>query len=1056
MNITLDAAKLDWMTNGNGLWAATLDDLDGNSVTFEEGYTNTVSGKLVKVTNASRPVGTITYITNDAGVSASQALYSIGEASDQQEAVSGTLTQKVLSVDLSTLTWTEDDGTYSAEVDNIKPDTTNVMCSTGQEVSVSGTTISLVSDSSPTGTLFYEAGTPVVMETTPQTLTLGEGINNLAQTDGGRTALFSLTYDGTEFTLPLDSTHKYAFSDNGTKSIITDASEQAVTGGQDMLVDVTRMFNGVSADIAAITSWADMAAVMPAYLSNVAYNEGEVVGQSGGVTTAKWNQLVQNGNFADGTEGWRFTNVTTSIVNNVLSVSYNDLTTGMNRNVNQYMVLVVGHKYCLKYSYFTNYAPLGMYSVYCGEVSGFRRYANVDDTNTWITNTLFGTVNKPSVVLYFVLLNNTHEVTVESKLKDVMLFDLTEIYGAGHEPSTVEEFEADCAKWGKDLSQYQAYDAGTPMGGSATFSALHGVGTAKDTQDVVTGEKTVKMGSVDLGMLTWGIISGTSTWGALQPSDMKLPETNEIAANIISDNYIGVASNTVSSETIINSIGVRYNGAFRCYNGSTTVPPSGMLYYELAEPTTFTETPQLLTVVNGLNNVHEQNMSITGTPLTMTYTGTDQTIATKAARVYLKDVDGTVERVTGVTSINVRGGRDNVMDLTRMFGSGLEPGTLDDFYSLFPAWRGYKLQYNAGSLLNFKGTGLKSVGFNQFSGVYSEEGKYLTSTGALTANTDYNVTDYLRAIPGQTYRLTAYGNAPSICWYTYDKTLISGTAYGHASTWQEDVFTAPANAYWVRFSVYMPLESETCFYFQWSGPRNGDYEPYWDYTRPIPTLTYFPEGMNGRGSVYDEINDRQAIRRFGVVDLGTLEWTHIDGGTYGYWESTGISSSMAKPADHSTVVPMVSSLYVATSSNDVSAGTDASLDCIGVRATSGNIRVNNGSSTVSPSGTLVYELATPVVTNFDEEVNMTARISDFGTEECLPANGYVPVTAPFRGMVLYQDDYARAITKLSENYQSQDSMDNLLTLIGPLLNGTITKTFDSANQVYTYQFTPNA
>ena len=136
-------------------------------------------------------------------------------------------------------------------------------------------------------------------------------------------------------------------------------------------------------------------------------------------------------------------------------------------------------------------------------------------------------------------------------------------------------------------------------------------------------------------------------------------------------------------------------------------------------------------------------------------------------------------------------------------------------------------------------------------------------------------------------------------------------------------------------------------------------------------------------------------------------------------------------------------------------GDAASIGNIAI-STSGSILINTGSSTVSPTGTLVYELATPVVTNFDDEVNMSARISDFGTEECLPANGYIPTTAPFRGIVLYQDDYARTITKLPENYQSQDSMNNLLTLLGPLLSGTITATFDSANQVYTYQFTPNA
>jgi hypothetical protein len=203
------------------------------------------------------------------------------------------------------------------------------------------------------------------------------------------------------------------------------------------------------------------------------------------------------------------------------------------------------------------------------------------------------------------------------------------------------------------------------------------------------------------------------------------------------------------------------------------------------------------------------------------------------------------------------------------------------------------------------------------------------------------------------------------------------------------------------------------------------------------------------------MNERNYVRRFGKVDLGTLEWNHINGGTYGYWESTGIASSIMRPADHATVAPMVSSLYVATSSNNVSLGTDASLDCIGVRATSGNIRVNNGSATESPTGWLVYELATPVTTTYDEAPNLTAQISDYGTEESLPANGYVPTTAPFRGVVLYAADYARTITKLPENYISKESFEAFLTMVGPLLNGEVTMTYNQSTGQYTFNYTAN-
>lgn len=575
---------------------------------------------------------------------------------------------------------------------------------------------------------------------------------------------------------------------------------------------------------------------------------------------------------------------------------------------------------------------------------------------------------------------------------------------------------------------------------TAYTSELAAVGSVKDTLDVVTGERSTKLGVMTLnGTENWSWSSstplayisyttlGVPAWPSRSGGITAICGTLPCVSRNDLNNDISAFSMGDTTGSNQSNIDIRIEGKSSLADVKAWLTENTItIYYELVTPTSTEDAPQELSLAEGSNTSSMMDTSTGDKPsFPMSYDGTDYTISTKSTRVYLKDVDGTVERVTGVTSFNVRGGRDNIMDLTRMFGSGLEPGTLDAFYSLFPAWRGYRLPYNEGSLLNFKGTGLKSVGFNQFNGEYSEEGKYLTSTGALTANTSYNVTDYLRVVPGQTYRLTAYGNEPSICWYTYDKTLISGTAYGHVSTWQEDVFTAPANAYWVRFSVYMPREAETCFYFQWSGTRNGDYEPYWDYTRPIPTLTYFPDGMNGRGNVYDEINDRQAIRRFGGVDLGTLEWNHNNNGTWSTFLS-GMKSGTP------VVIP--------------SAGYDITVSSTTLTVTSDD----------SPTGYLTYELATPVVTNFDDEVNMSARISDFGTEECIPVNGYDLLTAPFRGIVLYQDDYARTITKLPENYQSQDSMGNLLTLLGPLLNGTITATFDSANQVYTYQFTPNA
>ena len=56
---------------------------------------------------------------------------------------------------------------------------------------------------------------------------------------------------------------------------------------------------------------------------------------------------------------------------------------------------------------------------------------------------------------------NNMPIGIIRKIKNVMLFDLTKMFGAGNEPSTVAEFERICALNGIDLTTYQPYDTGS-------------------------------------------------------------------------------------------------------------------------------------------------------------------------------------------------------------------------------------------------------------------------------------------------------------------------------------------------------------------------------------------------------------------------------------------------------------------------------------------------------------------------------------------------------------------------------------------------------------------
>ena len=48
-----------------------------------------------------------------------------------------------------------------------------------------------------------------------------------------------------------------------------------------------------------------------------------------------------------------------------------------------------------------------------------------------------------------------------AEVKDPILVDVTQMFGAGNEPSTVAEFERICEINGIDLTTYQPYDSGS-------------------------------------------------------------------------------------------------------------------------------------------------------------------------------------------------------------------------------------------------------------------------------------------------------------------------------------------------------------------------------------------------------------------------------------------------------------------------------------------------------------------------------------------------------------------------------------------------------------------
>ena len=225
-------------------------------------------------------------------------------------------------------------------------------------------------------------------------------------------------------------------------------------------------------------------------------------------------------------------------------------------------------------------------------------------------------------------------------------------------------------------------------------------------------------------------------------------------------------------------------------------------------------------------------------------------------------------------------------DLTAMFGTTIA----DYIYSLEQsqagagvAWfRNYfpkdYYPYDPGTLRSVEGVSAhETVGFNQWDEEW-ELGAISTSTGGNYAdNARVRSKNYIPILPNTQYWFKR-GDTPTTCtvfWYDANKNFISSAG----QSWSYEIRTTPANAHYMRF-FYIGTTYNHDICINLSDPsRNGEYEPYTKHSYPLDsslTLRGVPRLVDGKlafdGDVYPPSGEVQ--RRYGVVDLGTLNWTY--------------------------------------------------------------------------------------------------------------------------------------------------------------------------------------
>lgn len=172
-----------------------------------------------------------------------------------------------------------------------------------------------------------------------------------------------------------------------------------------------------------------------------------------------WNQLVKNGNFADSTR-WSSEAANIIINDGVGTATFNSNSGKVTNYIND---VTQGHKYLILASLKANDSGSTPTLVQYLDASGgfFPVRSNVISWN--IVSTIF-TVNSlyanPQIQVRNLSAENVTDTTIQ--IKNVMLIDLTQMFGAGNEPETVEEFRKLFPK------PYYEYNAGTLLSSQST------------------------------------------------------------------------------------------------------------------------------------------------------------------------------------------------------------------------------------------------------------------------------------------------------------------------------------------------------------------------------------------------------------------------------------------------------------------------------------------------------------------------------------------------------------------------------------------------------------
>lgn len=360
-----------------------------------------------------------------------------------------------------------------------------------------------------------------------------------------------------------------------------------------------------------------------------------------------------------------------------------------------------------------------------------------------------------------------------------------------------------------------------------------------------------------------------------------------------------------------------------------------------------------------------------------------------------------------------------IIDLTAMFGTGNEPTTVEEFRALYP--NSY-YPYNAGELRNLVCSGIKTVGFNQWDEQWEVGGLGTDEYGSPIAFDDMiRSTNYNPIFPSTEYYIRTSNAATYIWYYDSDKKYI-----GRDIKPNSRFFITPTNAAYFKLRIgdttntITTYNHDICINLHHTGYRDGEYEPYKEVTHSLP-LNKITNGepLRKAGSVYDEINETEYIKRVGVVDLGSYDWYETPNGTFNTIVNIpDIKAAELEPnytCEKYIGVGNPSTIYAGTADNlTISTNSNGRIYIRDDAYKTGTAYAAVPALKASLSGVLLhYELAEPIVKPIETPIDFNYYVEDFGTEEAILAEN----SAPFSADIIYQFNATDQVRNNTRNIQ---------------------------------------